>query len=314
MNTISRRALATSAAGATLVALMPRYSSAQSQIPSGATEANFLYAVDGEKLKVVINGNREEVRLIGVDAPEMVRGDDSTECFANDAKDFLDAQLGGQTVYLVADSGEDKDGKGRLWRYVWGYVDGVPVLLNEYLLANGYAIAQTEEKNVARQKELAAAAKTGQDAKLGLWGTCESGHQEIPRRGGVNDPAALGERVVAGGMAVTLQSAYTTYSYGMSNARGGYVFLVVELYLENVSDGEKDYASNRVKAKDMQTGADFKDIYDPSDSPLGSGKLSPGSYIYGIVGVEIQETASDVRVEYQINSFGQPYVFWRFQL
>lgn len=311
---LTRRTLTSVAAGASLMALLPRASRAQVEIPSGATEANFLYAVDGEKLKVVIDGNREEVRLIGVDAPEMVRGDDSTECFANDAKDFLDTQLAGQTVYLVADSGEDKDGKGRLWRYVWASVDGVTVFLNEYLLANGFAIAQTEEKNVAHQADLAKAAKAGQDGRLGLWGACESGHHEVPRRGGVNDPGDLGERVVAGGMAVTLQSAYTTYSYGMTAARGGYVFLVVELYLENVSDGEKDYASNRVKAKDMQTGADFKDVYDPSDSPLGSGELSPGSYIYGIVGVEIQETTTDVRVEYQINSFGQPYVFWRFQL
>ncbi|MGB3328571.1 MAG: thermonuclease family protein [Thermomicrobiales bacterium] len=312
MNGVSRRTFVSVAAGGLAAGLLTTHRSlAQSEIPAGAVEANFLRAVDGEKLKVVINGNREEVRLIGVDAPEMVRGDDSTECFANEAKDFLDAQLTGQQVYLVADV-EDKDGKDRLWRYVWAYVDGVPVLLNEYLLANGYAVGQTEEKNIAHQAELDAAAKAGQAAKLGLWGSCESAHQEIPRHGGVNEPAALGERVVAGGMAVTLQSAYTTYSYGMSSARGGYKFLVAELYLENVSDGEKDYASNRVKAKDMQTSADFKDIYDPSDSPLGSGKLSPGSYIYGIVGVEIQETTTDVRLEYKINSYGQPYVFWRF--
>ena len=157
------------------------------------------------------------------------------------------------------------------------------------------------------------AAEIGKVSNAGLYATCGGRHiaiTPVPRHGSADDPGVLGERLEASGMAVTLQSAYAANSYGMSVPRGGYKFLIAELYLENISDETKGYSDSRVKAKNLDNDAEYKNLYQPSDQPLDSGELSPGSYIYRVVGVEVQETAVNLRFEYKVNAIGGDIVYW----
>lgn len=96
----------------------------------GGTRATVTYVFDGDSIEVEIEGRKEEVRLIGINAPE---GD---ECFGEPARDALIAYLNGKDVALADGSDSDKDQYGRLLRYV--YVGGENI--NGRMLADGNAV------------------------------------------------------------------------------------------------------------------------------------------------------------------------------
>jgi endonuclease YncB( thermonuclease family) len=98
--------------------------------PDG-TEATLQYVFDGDSIEVEVDGRTEEVRLIGINAPE---GD---ECFGDEAREALIGLLGEGDLVLVAGSDDDTDRYGRLLRYV--YVDGDNI--NERTLTGGNAVA-----------------------------------------------------------------------------------------------------------------------------------------------------------------------------
>lgn len=278
-------------------------------VPADAVEAAFLRTVDGEKFRVMWGDGEKEIRLIGVDAPEPKIDDNTTECFAIESRDLLSELLDGQVVFLGADA-EDEDSKGRLWRYVWADVDGETVLVNEYVLSQGWATVHTNEKNTKHQKDFIAAEKSAKRDSLGIWDSYKSAHESIPRHGSAEDPGEWGETLVADGMAVTPDGAFTTYEYNYSAPKGGYKFLVFNAHLENVGTDEKGYDSGRFLAKDLDTNAEHKETPLLMDEELGNGNLSPTSYVYGEVALELQETATDLRVKYQVNAAGGESLYW----
>lgn len=282
---------------------------AAQKIPRDAVEAAFLRAVDGEKFRVMWGDGEKEIRLIGVDAPEPKIDDNTAECFANESRDLLDDLLDSQVVFLAADA-EDEDSKERLWRYVWADVDGETVLINEYVLSQGWATVHTNEMNTKYQKNFIKAEKAAKRKSLGIWESCKSAHEAIPRHGSAEDPGEWGETLVADGMAVTPDSAFTTYEHNYSTPKGGYKFLIFNAYLENVGSEKKGYSAGRFLAKDLDTDADHKETPFVVGQPLGSGELSPTSYVYGEVALELQETASDLRIKYQVNEFGGESLYW----
>lgn len=113
--------------------------------------------IDGDTIKVVIDGEEESVRLIGIDANE--RGD----CFADEATDRLSE--------LLADGFElerdvtNRDQFGRLLRYV--LVDGEPVSVT--LAKEGLAIVRRYPPDIAFAEVLEAAQLTAQVAGAGIW-------------------------------------------------------------------------------------------------------------------------------------------------
>lgn len=75
--------------------------------------------VDGDTIWVRdADHNRLKIRIIGVDAPETPKPDNSGEPFAEEAQAFAEICLDGQVIYLERDV-SDKDQYGRLLRYVW---------------------------------------------------------------------------------------------------------------------------------------------------------------------------------------------------
>ena len=119
------------------------------------------------KVKRVIDGDTlvleddTKVRLIGINAPE------SDVCFASEATDIAIELLEGKEVTLEKDI-SDKDKYDRLLRYV--YLNDL--LVNEYLVGEGYAQVATYPPDVKYKDVFITAEKSARDNKSGLWSSC----------------------------------------------------------------------------------------------------------------------------------------------
>jgi len=130
------------------------------QVPANAVAARVTRVVDGDTIRVRINGVTYKVRYIGMDTPE--RGD---PCYKA-ASDLNAAYVAGQTVYLEKDVRE-VDRYGRLLRYVWT-ADGV--LVNVALVRRGYALAYTFPPDVKYETQILAAQRSARNNNAGcLW-------------------------------------------------------------------------------------------------------------------------------------------------
>lgn len=88
---------------------------------------------DGDTLLVSLDGAEEEVRLLGINAPE------SDECFGDEAREALAGGLVAGPLRL--DTQEERDQFGRLLAYAYAGED----LLNLSLVADGFALALQDE-------------------------------------------------------------------------------------------------------------------------------------------------------------------------
>lgn len=290
-------------------------------IPSSAAAATVVDHVDGDKIKISrFGGAPEEVLLLGLDAPEIDEGPQG-ECYAREAADHLAELLPNDAVVYLESDQTDKDSKKRLLRYVWFDDGGDGVMANEIMLREGYGSFQARDKDTLHDAEFSPAQDEAKAKEAGLWGACGENHVKIvpptptPELGEKGLPAPVGTTLTGGGVAVTLDSAYTTYQYGSSLAKGGYVFLVMQVSVTNVDDNDNHrYSDTQFDAEDIDTGADFKEPQRPNEGGLEEGDLSPGEYASGIVGLEIQETSSNVRVHYGTAFFGGDNLYWLVQL
>jgi micrococcal nuclease len=83
------------------------------------TEGEVTQVTDGDTITVYLNGVRERVRLLGVDAPEVGHDDSVEEPLAREAGEFVRRLLQGRQVLLRRDpESDDRDRYGRLLRYV----------------------------------------------------------------------------------------------------------------------------------------------------------------------------------------------------
>ncbi len=120
--------------------------------------------VDGDTIKVEIDGEAYRVRYIGIDTPETVKPNTPVEFFGPEASDQNEAYVGGKTVTLIKDASET-DAYDRLLRYV--VVDGI--FVNFELVSNGYASAATYPPDVACSQVFRDAQRAAREAGRGLW-------------------------------------------------------------------------------------------------------------------------------------------------
>jgi len=152
--------------------------------PEDAVEATVERAVDGDTLKLAeeVEGS-DEVRLIGVDTPELEGQDGASEPYAEEAATFTADALEGQTVLLQVGQ-EVTDDYGRLLAYVWtseameeGVVGGLKrmvgvddlELFNRTLLEEGYAEILTIAPNDLYAGCFEAAEQAARDEGVGIW-------------------------------------------------------------------------------------------------------------------------------------------------
>jgi len=123
--------------------------------------------VDGDTIRVDLNGEETPVRLIGIDTPEKDGPYTDEECFGEQATRYTAEALGGRDVELEFDV-ERTDRFDRTLAYVW-IDDG---LLNERILEEGYAVLATFPPSVRYVDRFTAAQRGAREKQAGLWGTC----------------------------------------------------------------------------------------------------------------------------------------------
>lgn len=127
-------------------------------------------SVDGDTIRVNRNGEEIVIRFIGLDTPETVAPDRPVECFGPEASARTKELVEGGQVWLEYDEASGLTDKyDRTLAFVW--LDQ-QTMLNELLIAEGYAEEVTYTDGYAHQRDFQDAERAAQSAGLGLWGAC----------------------------------------------------------------------------------------------------------------------------------------------
>lgn len=121
------------------------------------------HVIDGDSLALV---NGQQVRLIGVNTPEMVGADDKPEPLAVLARTTLAELINRQPVRLVPGT-EEQDRHRRLLAYIES-ADGVDV--QERLLSEGLGFLVAIPPNLARLDRYRTAQNSARRSGRGVWG------------------------------------------------------------------------------------------------------------------------------------------------
>lgn len=123
--------------------------------------------VDGDTIKVNINGAVVTFRLIGMDTPETLDPRKTVQCFGKEASNKAKEILVGKKVRIEKDATQgDVDKYGRQLAYIYRE-DGL--FYNKYMIEQGYAHEYTYNIPYKYQTEFKAAQKSAQENQRGLW-------------------------------------------------------------------------------------------------------------------------------------------------
>ena len=143
------------------------------------SKATVLYVIDGDTIKVMYEGKKESIRLIGIDAPESKKNKKAFKDSARSSRD-INAIVGqgklakkyvkglvkkGDEVRIDFDV-EKRDRYHRLLGYVY-LPDGR--MLNDLVIRNGYASPMTIAPNVRYRGRFSKSFKYAREHRLGLW-------------------------------------------------------------------------------------------------------------------------------------------------
>jgi len=146
-------------------------SSAPLQITGTSTDSAVLATVqrviDGDTIEL---STGEVVRYIGIDTPETKHSTKPIECFGEKASQRNKELVEGKQVQLEKDVSET-DRYGRLLRYIW--LNGR--LINEQLVAEGYAFASAYLPDSKYQTVFQDAERQAREDNEGLWAACQTG-------------------------------------------------------------------------------------------------------------------------------------------
>lgn len=124
--------------------------------------------IDGDTIEVEIDGEKEKVRLIGINAAELNDDRELNRCFAEQSKQELTRLLDEHEFYLVPDETQDnRDRYNRLLRYI--ILDNGENV-NQLMIAGGYAYEYTYDVAYIHQAEFKQAQRDAREQEQGLWG------------------------------------------------------------------------------------------------------------------------------------------------
>ena len=130
--------------------------------PANPGYVKVIKAHDGDTVSVILNGSREKVRLIGIDAPEIKQ-----RTWGTKARKHLEKMLiaSNRTVILEFDV-ERRDKYGRLLCYIF-----TPdrKMLNIQMVKDGYAVLFTIPPNIKYVDELRMAQNEARQHRRGIW-------------------------------------------------------------------------------------------------------------------------------------------------
>lgn len=132
-----------------------------------AKRARVVSVTDGDTIKVRSGGRTHDVRLIGIDTPEVYGG---TECGGPQASRSMKRMLGKRDrVRLIRDRTQDNvDRYGRLLRYVERRGRDV----GRRQVRKGWAKPYVYERPFKRLSSYRAARRAAKQQKRGVWGRC----------------------------------------------------------------------------------------------------------------------------------------------
>lgn len=129
--------------------------------------------VDGDTIEVLINGQKQTVRLIGINTPETVDPRRPVQCFGKEASAETKRLLSGKQVYLTQDVSE-RDKYDRLLRFVYLPLDNNQLLfVNDYLIRQGFAQNYPYPPDVKYEDQFRQAETEAKSQKRGLWSQCQ---------------------------------------------------------------------------------------------------------------------------------------------
>jgi len=131
--------------------------------------------VDGDTVRVKVDGKEESIRIIGMDSPESTT---SKECFGNEASAKAKEFLEGKWVQLERDESQsNRDKYNRLLRYVW-FDNGTD--FGRRMIEEGYAHEYTYSTPYNKQAQYKETYKSAKDGNKGLWSpdTCDGKDQK----------------------------------------------------------------------------------------------------------------------------------------
>ena len=131
----------------------------------------FIDCVDGDTVKIELDGNVKTVRMLAVDTPESVHPNKGVEYYGKEASEFTcNTFKNANRIEIEYDSNSDKEDKyGRL--LVWLFVDGE--LFQDKLIQGGYAevaYLYGDYKYTGLLKDHQAVVET---KKIGIWNADE---------------------------------------------------------------------------------------------------------------------------------------------
>lgn len=135
----------------------------------GVETVEVIAVVDGDTIDIATDAGTARVRLIGIDTPEIGRYGEQGECYAEEARDFLDSLVYGRAVEVRSDPSQaDTDRYGRLLRHV--IIDGNSAAVLALEAGAGYEY--TYDQAYDGQDQHRAAEQAAADAGAGLWSAC----------------------------------------------------------------------------------------------------------------------------------------------
>ena len=124
--------------------------------------------VDGDTVRVLIEGQDTAVRLIGIDTPETVAPNRPVECAGPEASVYAEQLMSGQDVFLELDASQGTyDNYNRILAYVWLEDD---LMVNLAMIDAGLAEEYTYDDPYTYQQLFQQAEQDAQDDLRGLWG------------------------------------------------------------------------------------------------------------------------------------------------
>lgn len=135
--------------------------------------------VDGDTVRVVMNGQEVTLRLIGIDTPESVDPRRPIECYGLEASNKMKELVLGKSVALEADESQsERDKYGRLLRYIF-LTDGT--FINKVMIDEGFAYEYTYDVPYLYQEQFRIAQTNAEKNSKGLWGNPSCSDQNIQK-------------------------------------------------------------------------------------------------------------------------------------
>ncbi len=147
---------------------------------SSYVKAQVIQIIDGDTIRVNINGNIEKVRFVGINTPEIANRDHPDEFMGPEAKDFTEKAIKDKDIYLEKDI-SDRDKYDRLLRYIWleepvanpSTDDIGKKTLNGILVKEGLAFSNFYKPDTKYQDQLEALENQAMEKAIGIWSSRE---------------------------------------------------------------------------------------------------------------------------------------------